>query len=74
MNKSTKRGSKGSILTKVFSVILAFTISTLLFIIAFWGILENKPNTIYAHVHLAITLVILVTVGFLVAHFIIRKI
>jgi signal transduction histidine kinase len=74
MNKSLKLKGKSSILTKIFLVILALTISTLLFILAFWGILENKPNMVYAHVHLAITLIVLVTVGFLVAHFLIRKI
>lgn len=74
MNKRSKPLGKGSILTKIFLVILALTISTLMFILAFWGILENRPNMVYAHVHLAITLIILVTVGFLVAHFLIRKI
>lgn len=74
MNKNIKPGKKSSILIKVFSVILALTISTILFILAIWGILGNKPNQLYAHVHLAITLVILVIVGSLVASFVIRKI
>lgn len=74
MNKNAKPGEKSSILIKVFSVILALTISTILFILAIWGILGNKPNQLYAHVHLAITLVILVIVGSLVASFVIRKI
>jgi signal transduction histidine kinase len=74
MNKNQKPGKKCSILIKVFSVILALTISTILFILAIWGILDNKPNQLYAHVHLAITLVILVIVGSLVASFVIRKI
>jgi signal transduction histidine kinase len=74
MNKRSELKGKSSILTKIFLVILVLTVSTLLFILAFWGILENKPNMVYAHVHLAITLIVLVTVGFLVAHFLIRKI
>lgn len=74
MSKRSKQVRKSSILAKIFLVILALTISTLFFIVAFWGILENKPNMVYAHVHLAITLIVLVSVGFLVAHFLIRKI
>ena len=50
------------------------TISTILFILAIWGILGNKPNQLYAHVHLGITLVILVIVGSIVASYVIRKI
>lgn len=63
-----------SILFRIFTVILALTISTILFIIAFWQIFNGKLNPVFAHVHLAITLIILVTVGFLVASFVIRKI
>jgi signal transduction histidine kinase len=74
MNKNINPGKKSSILIKVFSVILALTISMILFILAIWGILGNKPNQLFAHVHLAITLVILVIVGSLVASFVIRKI
>jgi signal transduction histidine kinase len=74
MSNSTKQGKKRSILFKVFLVIVALTISTLLFILAFTAMLVNKPNQLFAHLHLAITLIILVTVGFLVAHFIIRRI
>jgi signal transduction histidine kinase len=63
-----------SILFRIFTVILALTISTILFIIAFWQIFSGKLNPVFAHVHLAITLIILVAAGFLVASFVIRKI
>jgi signal transduction histidine kinase len=69
-----KQEKRKSILFKIFTVILALTISTILFILAFWQILSDRSNTIFAHIHLAITLIILVTVGFLVASFVIRKI
>lgn len=45
-----------------------------MFILAFWGILADKPTQFYAHLHLAITLIILITVVSLVASFFIRKI
>jgi len=69
-----KLKKRKSILIKIFTVILALTVSTILFILAFLQIFSNKSNPLYAHVHLAITLIILVTVGFLVASFVIRKI
>jgi signal transduction histidine kinase len=69
-----KQKKKKSILFRIFTVILALTVSTILFIIAFWQIFSGKLNPVFAHVHLAFTLIILVTVGFLVASFVIRKI
>jgi signal transduction histidine kinase len=74
MKSKLKQKKKKSILIKIFSVILALTLSIILFILAFWGILSNRPNGFYAHIHLAITLVILVAVGSMVSSFIIRKI
>ncbi|HEY4785169.1 MAG TPA: HAMP domain-containing sensor histidine kinase [Bacteroidales bacterium] len=74
MNRKSKQRRKRSILIKIFGVILALTISFFLFIMAFWGIFLNKPNQLYAHIHLAITLVILIVVGAMVASFMIRKI
>ena len=72
----SKSGNKKqrTILIKVFTVILAFALSLDLFIIAFWGIFVNKPNQLYAHIHLAITLVILVAVGSLLVSYFIKKI
>lgn len=74
MRNSMIRKKRKSILFRIFTVILALTISTILFIIAFWQIFNGKLNPVFAHVHLAITLIILVVVGFLVASFVIRKI
>jgi len=53
---------------------MGLTLSIILFILAFWGLVMNKPNHFYAHVHLAITLIILIIVGSLVASHIIRGI
>ena len=69
-----RQKKRKSILFRIFTVILALTISTILFIIAFWQIFSGKLNPVFAHVHLAITLIILVVVGFIVASFVIRKI
>lgn len=66
--------NRKSILIRIFTVIIAFSLSLILFILAFWAIFLNQPNPLYAHIHLAITLVILVTVGSLVVSFFIRKI
>ena len=74
MSKKVKQKKKQSILIKIVSVILLLTVSIIMFILAFWGILADKPTQFYAHLHLAITLVILVTVVSLVASFFIRKI
>lgn len=70
--KSNKK--KSTILIKIFSVILALTISLIFFILAVSGIFVNKPNPLYAHIHLAITLILLIAVVSLVASFVIRKI
>lgn len=53
---------------------MGLTLSIILFILAFWSLLVNKPNQLYAHIHLAITLIILVIVGSMVASHIIRGI
>jgi signal transduction histidine kinase len=63
-----------SILFKIFGVILALTVSIILFITAFWGVLIDQPNPRYAHLHLIITLIIMIVVGSIVASFIIGKI
>jgi signal transduction histidine kinase len=74
MNKTQHKFNRRSILIRIFSVIVAFSLSLILFILAFWAIFLNQPNPVYAHIHLAITLVILVTVGSFVVSFLIRKI
>lgn len=61
-----------SILIKIFAVILTFAASLILFIWAAWGVILNKPNQFYAHIHFMITLIILVVVGSLVASHLIR--
>ena len=63
-----------SIIVKILGVILGLTLSIILFILAFWGILVRKPSEFGAHLHLAITLVILISVVSLMASFFIRKI
>lgn len=63
---------KKSILIKIFAVILTFASSLILFIWAAWGVILNKPNQFYAHIHFMITLIILVIVGTLVASHLIR--
>lgn len=63
---------KKSILIKIFAVILTFAASLILFIWAAWGVILNKPNQFYAHIHFMITLIILVIVGSLVASHLIR--
>jgi len=55
-------------------VILALALSIILFILAFWGMVIAQPNQVFAHLHAAITFIILISVGFLVASFIIRQI
>ncbi|HLO59480.1 MAG TPA: HAMP domain-containing sensor histidine kinase [Bacteroidales bacterium] len=74
MNKTLHKLNRRSILIRIFTVIVAFSLSLILFILAFWAIFLNQPNPVYAHIHLAITLVILVTVGSFVVSFLIRKI
>lgn len=74
MRNNLIQKKRKSILIKIFVVILALTLSTILFILAFWQILASRSNTVFAHIHLALTLIILVAVGFLVASFVIRKI
>jgi signal transduction histidine kinase len=74
MRNNMKLKKRKSILIKIFTVVLALTISTILFILAFWQIFSEKSNPVFAHIHLAITLIILIIVGFLVASFVIRKI
>lgn len=63
---------KKSILIKIFAVIITFASSLILFIWAAWGVILNKPNQFYAHIHFMITLIILVIVGSLVASILIR--
>jgi signal transduction histidine kinase len=65
---------KRSILWKIFWVIIIFSASLIFFVFGFWGIFVNLPNALYAHIHLAITFVILVVVGSLVVSYLIRKI
>jgi signal transduction histidine kinase len=65
---------KRSILWKIFWVIIIFSASLLLFVFGFWGIFVNQPNALYAHIHLAITFVILIVVGSFVVSYLIRKI
>ncbi len=65
---------KRSILIRIFTVIVIFSLSLIMFVLAFWGIFINQPNQMYAHLHLIITFVILVVVGSLVVSFLIRKI
>ncbi|HCT29903.1 MAG TPA: hypothetical protein DIW31_04045 [Bacteroidales bacterium] len=63
-----------SILFKIFGVILIFTISVIFVVLAFWGLVDEQPNPMYAHLHLLITVIILIITGSIVASFIIRKI
>lgn len=65
---------KPSILVKIFSIILIFSLSIILFLLAFWGLITNTPSQLYSHVHLAITLIILIFAGFLLTSFLIKKI
>jgi len=65
---------KQSILWKIFWVIIIFSASLIFFVFGFWGIFVNLPNALYAHIHLAITFVILIVVGSLVVSYLIRKI
>jgi signal transduction histidine kinase len=74
MNNRSKQRKRKSILLKIFLVILVLTIVIILFILAFWGLVVKEPNKLFAHIHLVITLVLLITAGFVVASFIIRKI
>jgi signal transduction histidine kinase len=68
------KNKRKSIILKIFGVILALALSMIMFIMAFWGIIVSKPSSAGAHIHLALTLIVLISVGFLVASFIIRKI
>ena len=63
---------KRPIVIKIFMVILAFALSLILFIWAFWGFFLNKPNPLFAHLHFVISIIILVIVGALVVSHIIR--
>jgi signal transduction histidine kinase len=63
-----------SILIKIFGVIIALAVSIIMFILAFWGVMIDQPNPRYAHIHLFLTLIILIIVGSIVASFVIRKI
>lgn len=73
MRNKTKK-IRASILHKIFWVILALTSSFIMFILAFWGMIISKPSSAGAHIHLAATFIILIVVGMLVAHYIIKKI
>jgi signal transduction histidine kinase len=73
MNHSQIKKGK-SILVKIFSVFLALSVSIILFLLAFWGVMVNRFNPVGAHIHLAFTVVILIAVVFLVASYLIRKI
>lgn len=72
-NKLLEEKSR-SILFKIFGVILIFTISVIFVVLAYWGLVEELPNPMYAHIHLLITVIILIIAGSIVASFIIRKI
>lgn len=74
MKTKQKIKRKRTILVKIFSVILALTVSLLLFIFGLWGAFLSKPNKLYSHIHFLITLVILTVVGSIVASYLIRKI
>jgi len=74
MKKSPHKRKRKSILYKIFGVILILTLSTLLFVFALWGLIIGKPNQTYAHLHLMITVIILIIAGSIVASFIIKKI
>lgn len=63
-----------SILIKIFGVIIALTGSIIMFILAFWGVLIEQPNPHYAHIHLILTMIVLIIVGSIVASFVIKKI
>jgi len=65
---------KRSILWKIFWVIIIFSASLIFFVFGFWGIFVNLPNALYAHIHLAITFIVLIIVGSLVVSYLIRKI
>jgi signal transduction histidine kinase len=64
---------KNTILFKIFTVIFIFAISLIMFIWALWGLFLSKPNSLYAHLHLAFTLIFMVIVGAFVISFLIRK-
>lgn len=55
-------------------VFLTLKFSIVLFIIALWAVLVNKPNEFYSHVHLAIALIILLSAIYLVVISLVRKI
>jgi len=63
-----------SILFKIFLVILILSLCLILCIWAFWGLYLNKPNPLYAHLHFIMSVVILISVGALVASHMIRLI
>ena len=68
------RKKRRSILHRIILVFLALKFSIILFILALWAMLLNKPNALYSHIHLAITLIILLSVISMVVISIIRKI
>jgi signal transduction histidine kinase len=72
-NKPLEQKRK-SILYKIFGVILILSSSTILFVFAFWGMVENRPNPTFAHIHLMITVIILIVAVSIVASFFIRRI
>lgn len=72
-NRSVNR-KRESILYKILGVILIFTISIILFVSAFWGFILDESNPELAHIHLIITVIILITVGSIVVSFIIKRI
>ncbi len=72
-SKLVKR-KRESILYKILGVILIFTISIILFVSAFWGFILDESNPELAHIHLIITVIILITVGSIVVSFIIKRI
>jgi signal transduction histidine kinase len=73
MNKRTIK-KRRSIIVRIFIVIFLLALSINMFVWAIWGLLVSIPNRTNAHIHLALTFVILITVGILVASFVIRKI
>jgi signal transduction histidine kinase len=64
---------KNTIIYKIFTVIFIFAISLIMFIWALWGLFLSKPNSLYAHLHLAFTLIFMVIVGAFVFSFLIKK-
>src|SRR5512145_2155799 len=64
---------KNTIIFKIFTVIFVFAVSLIMFIWALWGLFLNKPNALYAHLHLAFTLIFMVIVGAFVISFLIKK-